>query len=686
MSTPNLLHTLPVSISLVDDSGFAWVPFGEGGSSIACVSYSEDVLARDLWSQAHALMEHALWPATDWQFDYDQNNPELNEALMRSPEALPRVSDDRWFVVAVCGQFKAVGFGANVEKRTRAAKLALALSVACSGFSAVKFNGPQSFLRLVVRAKAALALSRPMGQASASSDARGARTQSRHCLAGTWASSSNSRPSVYEVEDVDEAPETLAANESMDQSSPKERRTVMQSGALPKMLKDALRAAVAQEHRAVSVPVGRRVDRASAADAGDIDVRYSSADPLPSRQAERTSAAPPPRIPKAESSMAADGCRRGRSAPVTSSSGSSGAGRLVHAGRSRTPPLAGNAAAGNAVNPRVRSLGPPAVASGGAASSGAPTRRADEPTRPRPTSAKGAVATALPSPPSEPVPSGAMPAFDKCVWGPTMFQVVSALEVDPTLPYADGSDGGPFLALGDIVCAERHILMHAHVCNKKLQRAPLNLPELFEFPHLTLAKLEYGCSLRRANSTIWVPELEANVAEFDVSKAIRCMNEELRRDATMYRLHAAHLEHNWYGHRYDVTGGEARMLFRRMQIRLRELCAPLGQCVGAWAEEPAHPHITSFERPHDEEDEEAVADSDEDREPETVASSSASGPSNSSSFKLVLDKLNERRLGRLRSIFEKEHITASVLALAAELADGGPRAVSVSEVGGPSAR
>mmetsp|Transcript_88156 Transcript_88156/g.284637 ORF Transcript_88156/g.284637 Transcript_88156/m.284637 type:complete len:114 (-) Transcript_88156:343-684(-) len=107
---------------------------------------------------------------------------------------------------------------------------------------------------------------------------------------------------------------------------------------------------------------------------------------------------------------------------------------------------------------------------------------------------------------------------------------------------------------------------------------------------------------------------------------------------------------------------------------------------GAWAEEPAHPHITSFERPHDEEDEEAVADSDEDREPETVASSSASGPSNSSSFKLVLDKLNERRLGRLRSIFEKEHITASVLALAAELADGGPRAVSVSEVGGPSAR
>mmetsp|Transcript_13526 Transcript_13526/g.36508 ORF Transcript_13526/g.36508 Transcript_13526/m.36508 type:complete len:926 (+) Transcript_13526:84-2861(+) len=275
-------------------------------------------------------------------------------------------------------------------------------------------------------------------------------------------------------------------------------------------------------------------------------------------------------------------------------------------------------------------------------------------------------------------------------WCPTAFQVVSAVGIDDMLPFADGSDGGPFLALGDILCNDWHVLMQAHVCNSTFRRAPLNLPEIWAFPHLTLAKLEWGWSSRRANSTIWTAKTPG-APEFDISAVLRQMNEELRQDTTMFQLHHAHLESNWHGHRYDITGGEARRVARRVQSRLRELCGEVLDCMEFWAQEPAHPHIT-FEHPEDEVHDEASAAEDEGEvesdgetrtavvaeagvsaaEPhefdeatvghcERCASPPSSSFSESSSLRVVLDRLVERRLGRLKPIFEKERLSVSVL-------------------------
>jgi len=217
----------------------------------------------------------------------------------------------------------------------------------------------------------------------------------------------------------------------------------------------------------------------------------------------------------------------------------------------------------------------------------------------------------------------------------------------------DGVSGGPFVAFGDVICTERFVLMQAHICNHRFFRAPLNLPRMFEFPHMTLAKLEWGYAERRGNATIWLPDSATGDGGLSISAVVRGLNEDLKRDATAYRLVPAHIEAYYDGNRYNITGGEARCVFRRVQASLMRQCAALGRCVCMWAEEPAHPHIT-FEYPEEQERWDEARGS-------ASAIGSAASASTTASLGAVLDRLPEFRLQRLRPVFERERLTASVL-------------------------
>jgi hypothetical protein len=86
------------------------------------------------------------------------------------------------------------------------------------------------------------------------------------------------------------------------------------------------------------------------------------------------------------------------------------------------------------------------------------------------------------------------------VWCPSAFQVAQGLDIDHELMFKENTTcDGPFVAFGDVVCSERYILWQAHICNRSFRRAPVNLQKMYEFPHMTLAKLEHGYAERQAN-------------------------------------------------------------------------------------------------------------------------------------------------------------------------------------------
>eukprot|EP00747_Dinoflagellata_sp_TGD_P029440 gnl/TRDRNA2_/TRDRNA2_133906_c2_seq1.p1 gnl/TRDRNA2_/TRDRNA2_133906_c2~~gnl/TRDRNA2_/TRDRNA2_133906_c2_seq1.p1 ORF type:complete len:259 (+),score=45.12 gnl/TRDRNA2_/TRDRNA2_133906_c2_seq1:594-1370(+) len=220
-------------------------------------------------------------------------------------------------------------------------------------------------------------------------------------------------------------------------------------------------------------------------------------------------------------------------------------------------------------------------------------------------------------------------------------------------------------------------MMQAHICNRNFQRAPLQLPKIFEFPHMTFARLELGFTERRGNSTIWLPAERPDAEGLDISAVLQSMNEELRKDNTVYRLHPAHFEVHFYGNRYNIIGGAARQLFRRIQARLHEHCAILGESVGYWAQEPAHPHIT-FEYPDDNEqydaEEGCAAEKEEEAEVNTEEACdvreegggsdgvrSTGNTSTTSSLESMMEKLKEHRLEKLGPIFRQQGITSTVL-------------------------
>lgn len=181
---------------------------------------------------------------------------------------------------------------------------------------------------------------------------------------------------------------------------------------------------------------------------------------------------------------------------------------------------------------------------------------------------------------------------------------------------------------------------------------------------MTLARLEQGYAERRANKSLWLVDGRSGPEEFDLSDVLRQLNESLHKGTIVYRLHDGHLSPNYYGCRYDITGGRARTVYRKVQDDLRKYLGHLGDRVSFWAEEPAHPHIT-FEYP----DDDMGCAQDMDPLHEDGVSGLESGPTErslTSSIDFVLKKLDEHRLGQLKPIFEREQLSRSVLPLLTE--------------------
>jgi len=261
-------------------------------------------------------------------------------------------------------------------------------------------------------------------------------------------------------------------------------------------------------------------------------------------------------------------------------------------------------------------------------------------------------------------------------WCPTAFDIAAGHEVDQTIIFREGSSDGPFIAFGEVVCSDRYILWQAHVCNRVFRRAPVNFHKMYEFPHMTLARLEQGYAERRANKSLWLVDGHSGPEEFDLSDVLRQLNESLHQNTVVYRLHDGHLSPNYYGCRYDITGGQARTVYRKVQDDLRVHIGHLGDRVSFWAEEPAHPHIT-FEYL----DDDMGCAQDMDLVHGDAASSFGNGPSErslTSSIDIVLKKLDEHRLGQLKPIFEREQLSRSVLPL---LTDNQLKEVGITRLG-----
>ncbi|CAK0908356.1 unnamed protein product [Prorocentrum cordatum] len=256
------------------------------------------------------------------------------------------------------------------------------------------------------------------------------------------------------------------------------------------------------------------------------------------------------------------------------------------------------------------------------------------------------------------------------VWCPTAFQLADRADEDPTIIFHEGSQiEGPFVAFGDVVCSERYILWQAHICNREFRRAPVDFKKFWEFPHMTLAKLEIGSAERRANRSTWIVDLEDGPETYDLADLLRDLNELLGRDTTVYRLHAGHLSADYWGLRYNISGGPAHVAFRRVQAILRDRLALLGDRVSFWADEPALPHVT-FEYPERVEVTEA---SELPRACEAAEEESADTFSKHSSLDEMLDRLDKLQLGRFKPLFKRERLSMSVLPLLGhqELKDAG---------------
>ena len=256
---------------------------------------------------------------------------------------------------------------------------------------------------------------------------------------------------------------------------------------------------------------------------------------------------------------------------------------------------------------------------------------------------------------SDPVPP---PGFDvqalrapgaaQAVWGPTSYEFIKKLhEVDNAVAYRPGA----FLALGEILCMDRYILMQAHVVNRAFQRAPLAMDREFDFPHMTLVKLETGEAERFHDDTIW--KNAVNRCEINVSGMLRQLNHDVKSTGLPFRLIPAHVQQCWQGNRYNITGGEGHKVFRMLQALICSRCAQLGQgSLQQWSQAPAHPHIT-YEYPDTVEDAKCHGWDE--------WSSMGSGNSRASSLDRVLQCLEAAKLQRYRKIFKRERLGTTAL-------------------------
>ncbi|OLP90501.1 hypothetical protein AK812_SmicGene27914 [Symbiodinium microadriaticum] len=227
-------------------------------------------------------------------------------------------------------------------------------------------------------------------------------------------------------------------------------------------------------------------------------------------------------------------------------------------------------------------------------------------------------------------------------------------KVDNAVAYCPGA----FLAMGEVLCLDRYIMMQVHVVNRAFQRAPLAMESEFDFPHMTLAKLESGESEHISDATIWKSAVTSE--EINITRMLTQLNHDVKCSGLPFRLIPVHVQQCWYGERYNITGGEGLQVFRRLQAFVLSACVKLGPgSVQEWSKEPGHPHIT-YEYPNMREAQPWACDD----WSSSRGSCRSSATSRASSLERILDRLDEARLRKYRKLFMKERLgTTALLAM-----------------------
>jgi len=240
----------------------------------------------------------------------------------------------------------------------------------------------------------------------------------------------------------------------------------------------------------------------------------------------------------------------------------------------------------------------------------------------------------------------------EAVWGPTTFEFTKSLgKVDSTVAYCPGA----FLAMGEVLCLDRYIMMQVHVVNRAFQRAPLAMESEFDFPHMTLAKLESGESEHIGDETIWKSAVKSK--EINITRMLTQLNHNIKCSGLPFRLIPVHVRQCWYGERYNITGGEGLKVFRHLQALVLAACVKLGPgSVQEWSQEPGHPHIT-YEYPSMREAQRWGCDDCG----SIQGSCRSSSTSRASSLERILQRLEEARLRKYRKLFMKERLGVTAL-------------------------
>lgn len=179
-------------------------------------------------------------------------------------------------------------------------------------------------------------------------------------------------------------------------------------------------------------------------------------------------------------------------------------------------------------------------------------------------------------------------------WAPGVFRFVMLNAVEQSLAV---DHRNARLALGDVrVSSDKYLLIEALPCDAQLRRAPMRVGEGLHFPHVTLARLETYDHWRRDSNShcIW---LGPSGEEIDITALAERVTQQLRIEGIAYQTHsvAMFVEADDNKTRYEFMGGRAVDVLRKLQNKLRNSLAVLGDRVTWWATEgDARLHV-SFE-------------------------------------------------------------------------------------------
>ena len=228
------------------------------------------------------------------------------------------------------------------------------------------------------------------------------------------------------------------------------------------------------------------------------------------------------------------------------------------------------------------------------------------------------------------------------VWGPSVFKVVHSFSQQ-----TGNFSGETFLALGELVCDGRYIMLEALICNQQLQKAPLQTENFLDVSYLTLAKLGPPGDVERVESgLLWKSEGK----QLNLSKTLEDSNDYLKSSGLPYKLIPVDVEKDDERNSYHLIGGAGRHVCRMIQDLISATCEEcLGRSIERWSSDPWHPHITHY-RSMSEEPQIAISDINE-----------STGNDSSDSLEYSLQKLDEIGLPQYKNLFQREGLSRSAL-------------------------